>query len=90
LLDKISVVETEKPLPLSSKEALYNYLLPLLDEEPEHDENLIDYGLTSIDVMKLVSALREGGVEINFDDLARALSIDGIWAAIENVQNKGA
>ncbi|WP_420548132.1 phosphopantetheine-binding protein [Curvivirga sp.] len=68
--------------PLNSKEELFDHLLPLLDEEPEFDENLMDYGLTSIDVMKLVTGLREGGVEVKFEDLAKSLSIDGIWQCI--------
>jgi len=89
LLNEISEETNRTSLVFATKDDLSAYLLPLLDEEPEPDDNLMDYGLSSIDMMKLVTHLRENGVDVSFDDLARAISIDGIWACISAVHAKG-
>lgn len=67
-----------------SKAALRAQILPLLedDDEPEDDENLIDYGLDSVRVMALAARWRQAIPTIDFMTLAKQASIDGWWALL--------
>lgn len=67
-----------------SKAALRAQVLPLLedDDEPEDDENLIDYGLDSVRVMALAARWRQAIPTIDFMTLAKQASIDGWWALL--------
>lgn len=70
---------------LPTREGLKARLLTLLDEmdEPfDPDENLLDYGLDSIQMMTLLSEWREQGLELNFTDLAKTPTLNGWWALI--------
>jgi bifunctional isochorismate lyase/aryl carrier protein len=70
---------------LPSKEGLEARLLSMLDEmdEPfDPDENLLDYGLDSIQIMTLLSEWREQGLELSFTDLAKTPTLNGWWALI--------
>ena len=60
-------------------------MLELVEDETEldPDENLIFYGLDSVQVMVLASELKERGVTVGFDDLARVPTLNGWWALIE-------
>lgn len=52
------------------------------DCEIEPDENLVLYGLDSIAVMTFSSELKQQGVEISFEELARVPTLDAWWALI--------
>ncbi|MCS2171969.1 isochorismatase [Scandinavium sp. TWS1a] len=79
------VVMTEELLPLpASKAALRAAILPLLDEsdEPQDDENLIDYGLDSVRMMALATRWRKVHADIDFVMLAKKPTIDAWWALL--------
>lgn len=70
---------------LPTRDDLKVRLLSMLDEmdEPfDPDENLLDYGLDSIQMMTLLSEWREQGLELNFTDLAKTPTLNGWWALI--------
>lgn len=46
------------------------------------DENLVLYGLDSIAVMTFSSELKQQGIEISFEELAREPTLDAWWALI--------
>lgn len=66
-----------------SKQALRQQIMRFLDEEAEDDDNLMDFGLTSIDVMKLVAEWKKADIEIDFMELARRPTIDGMWQLLQ-------
>jgi len=79
------VVMTADLLPTpQSKAQLRALILPLLDEtdEPEDDENLIDYGLDSVRKMALASRWRQVHPDIDFVMLAKKPTIDAWWALL--------
>ncbi|QNQ19465.1 isochorismatase [Kosakonia sp. SMBL-WEM22] len=79
------VVLTQELLPLpTSKAALRELILPLLDEsdEPLDDENLIDYGLDSVRMMALAARWRKVHGDIDFVMLAKNPTIDAWWALL--------
>ncbi len=59
-------------------------VLTLIPDETQidPDENLILYGLDSIQVMMLASDLKERGIHVGFDDLARVPTLNGWWSLI--------
>ncbi len=61
-------------------------MLELIEDDADLDpeENLIFYGLDSIQVMKLASELKERGIVVGFDELARVPTLNGWWALIES------
>ncbi|WP_226665181.1 isochorismatase family protein [Microbulbifer aggregans] len=64
-------------------------ILPLLEEgagEPEADDNLIDYGLDSVQVMQLIGQWQPLGIHLTFEDLAREPTLQGWWELIEQKQ----
>ncbi|KRW66203.1 isochorismatase family protein [Stutzerimonas nitrititolerans] len=68
-----------------TRESLQARLLTMLDEmdEPfDPDENLLDYGLDSIQIMTMLSEWREQGLELSFTDLAKTPTLNGWWALI--------
>jgi len=71
------------PLPLDKVE-LRAMILPLLedDDQPEDDDNLIDYGLDSVRVMTLAARWRQVHADIDFVSLAKDPSINGWWALL--------
>ncbi len=79
------VVMTEDLLPVPrSKEQLRALILPLLDEsdEPEDDENLIDYGLDSVRMMALAARWRKVHGDIDFVMLAKEPTLDAWWTLL--------
>lgn len=73
------------PRPTASREWLQARVLELVEDETQLDpeENLIFYGLDSIQVMALAGELKERGVEVGFDDLARVPTLNAWWGLIE-------
>lgn len=71
--------------PQATREWLQARVLELVEDETEldPDENLIFYGLDSVQVMVLASELKERGVVVGFDDLARVPTLNGWWSLIE-------
>lgn len=71
------------PLPLNKAE-LRAMILPLLedDDQPEDDDNLIDYGLDSVRVMTLAARWRQVHADIDFVSLAKDPSINGWWTLL--------
>ena len=71
------------PVDALSKEGLRRALLASLDEEPGDDDNLLDFGLDSITVMRLVDGWKAAGIEIGFAELAARPTINGWWALLQ-------
>lgn len=65
-----------------SLEALRAEIRPFLDDDPDDDDNLLDFGLTSIEGMALVTRWREAGLAVNFADIARATTLRAIWTRL--------
>ncbi|RBO83870.1 isochorismatase [Marinomonas aquiplantarum] len=62
-------------------------ILSLLDEEEledfQADDELIDYGLDSIQIMNLVSQWKELGLEVSFQELASAATLNAWWDLLQ-------
>lgn len=71
--------------PQATREWLQARVLELVEDETELDpeENLIYYGLDSVQVMVLAGELKERGIIVGFDDLARVPTLNGWWSLIE-------
>jgi len=80
--DSLTVAEVRQP---ATREWLQARVLELIEDETELDpeENLIFYGLDSVQVMLLAGELKERGVTVGFDDLARVPTLNAWWALIE-------
>ncbi|ATM86592.1 MULTISPECIES: isochorismatase family protein [Yersinia] len=69
-----------------SKDELKQQLLTLVDESAEdfdENENLINYGLSSVHIMTLATQWRQQGIELNFVDLAKNPSLNNWWKLLE-------
>ncbi|AZO78043.1 MULTISPECIES: isochorismatase [unclassified Bosea (in: a-proteobacteria)] len=80
--DSLAAAEVRQP---ATREWLQARVLELIEDETELDpeENLIFYGLDSVQVMVLAGELKERGVTVGFDDLARVPTLNAWWALIE-------
>lgn len=56
--------------------------LPELQAELAAEDNLLDHGLDSVQVMELVSAWARQGVKVRFEDLAREPSLQAWWRVL--------
>ncbi len=67
---------------------LHNRVLKLIEDETELDldENLIIYGLDSIQVMELATELKEHDITVTFAELARVPTVNGWWKLIKEKQ----
>ncbi|CUW45656.1 isochorismatase [Brucella vulpis] len=76
----------------TTRDWLQKRVLELIEDETELDpqENLILYGLDSLQVMKLSAELKERGVAVGFDDLARVPTLAAWWDLIETKQKAAA
>ncbi len=59
-------------------------ILARLDDVPEDDENLLDYGLNSISFMALTTRWQANGLQADFNILARNPTISAILAALSS------
>jgi len=50
------------------------------------DENLMDYGLDSLEVMNLVAELDKRGIKVSFEELAVTPTLNAWWALVERKQ----
>jgi bifunctional isochorismate lyase/aryl carrier protein len=69
-----------------TREWLQTRVQELIEDDAELDpeENLIFYGLDSIQVMKLASELKDRGIVVGFDELAKVPTLNGWWSLIES------
>lgn len=83
VVDTASVVGKTSAAP--SRDWLEARVLQLIEDETEIDpaENLILYGLDSLQVMKLAAELKDLGISVGFDELARIPTLNAWWALIE-------
>ncbi|MDT3380493.1 isochorismatase family protein [Labrys neptuniae] len=87
-----SVVTTKSLLdtaaPTLSRDWLVQRVRALIEEEVDFDpdENLIYYGLDSVQVMLLASELKERGVAVRFEELTRIPTLNAWWSLIEGKQ----
>lgn len=61
-------------------------LLGLSDEDIPADADLVELGLDSLDVMRLVNEWRVRGLPVTFRELATAPTIDRWWARVEELR----
>lgn len=75
-------------------EQLKTQVLAFLDDEDiqefDANEELIDYGLDSIQIMSLVSKWKAQGIEVSFQELASAATLNGWWDLLKNKQQVAA
>lgn len=68
-------------------EWLRTRLAPALDDQGfGADENLMDYGLDSLEVMNLVAELDKLGIKVSFEELAGTPTLNAWWALVERKQ----
>ena len=68
-----------------TREGMRADIARLLHEDPSEigdDDSLIDLGLDSMRAMNLVVKWEEAGVPLDFTDLAEAMTLAGLWAAL--------
>jgi bifunctional isochorismate lyase/aryl carrier protein len=58
-------------------------------EEFDANEELIDYGLDSIQIMSLVSQWKNQGLDVSFQELANASTLNGWWGLIQTKLTQG-
>lgn len=77
---------TGKPQKTASRAWLEGRVQQLVEDgsEIDPDENLIFYGLDSLQVMMLAAELKAFGVAVGFDELARVPTLNGWWSLIES------
>lgn len=74
--------------PPLSRDWLTARVRSLIEEEADFnpDENLLYYGLDSVQVMMLASELKERGVAVRFEELTRIPTLNAWWTLIEQKQ----
>ena len=68
---------------MTTIESLRTQVGRFLDEEPQDDDNLMDFGLTSIAVMQLVWEWKEAGIAVSFTELATEPTLSGMWRLLQ-------
>lgn len=77
---------TVQPLTL---EQLRASIVAMLEDAPDSlgdDENLMDAGLDSLRAMNLAMQWDEGGIPLDFTDLAEAPTVGQLWALLRERQ----
>jgi bifunctional isochorismate lyase/aryl carrier protein len=79
---------TDAPITVLHFEQFKAQIFAFLDEEDlqefDADEELIDYGLDSIQIMSLVSKWKAQGVNVSFQELATSATLNGWWNLIQS------
>lgn len=78
---------------LLTPDALKNHLLSLIDEEEQAfdpDENLLDYGIDSVQIMAIISKWRDSGIESSFTELAEQPTFNAWVALLQRKQEQAA
>jgi bifunctional isochorismate lyase / aryl carrier protein len=79
---------TDVPITVLHFEQFKAQIFAFLDEEDlqefDADEELIDYGLDSIQIMSLVSKWKAQGVHVSFQELATSATLNGWWNLIQS------
>ena len=73
--------------PVESYDDLKNQVLALLDlpsDDLDADDNLIDYGLNSMQLMQLMESWTQGGIELHFVDLAETPTLNAWWKILQS------
>lgn len=86
-MSDLSAISTDA---FPSKQALRLQVRRLLDEDAEDDDMLMDFGLTSIGVMQLITEWRQRDIEVDFLELADRLTLNGIWDLLSSKASSGA
>lgn len=79
-----SLIGKGAPLTREEVEARVLALIEVEKEGFDPDENLIDYGLDSVQTMALATEWRKRGVDIGFVELAEKPTLNHWWALIES------
>ncbi|MGB3621214.1 MAG: isochorismatase family protein, partial [Ketobacter sp.] len=69
---------------------LRSQLLECIDEDEaffDADENLVDYGLDSVQVMTMIEKWDRMGLVVKVDDLLKEPTLNGWWRAIEKMRS---
>lgn len=80
------LVSSTAEQPQLSQTDLHQRVLALLYDdiaEIDPDDNLLDYGLDSVQVMTLISEWQQRGITIQFEELARNPSLNAWWSLIQ-------
>ncbi|MPT47093.1 MAG: phosphopantetheine-binding protein [Sphingobium sp.] len=77
---------SKTPLTLDDIRADIIAYLPEDADDFDNDDNLMDVGLDSMRAMTLVSHWEEKGVPLDFADLAESMTVDGLWAILQERQ----
>jgi len=91
------VISTDDILAITPKsdttiqyDQLKTEIFAFLDDEDiqefDPDEQLIDYGLDSIQIMSFISAWQAQGITVSFQELANAGTLNGWWQLLQNKQ----
>ncbi|MCV6590270.1 MAG: isochorismatase family protein [Marinobacterium sp.] len=65
---------------------LRQQIAELIDNEEgpfEDDDNLIDFGLDSVQVMELINRWKQQGIDVSFEQLAAKPTVTGWWALLK-------
>lgn len=81
----VSTASLTEAAPSLSRDWLIGRVTALIEDEVEvnPDENLIYYGLDSMQVMLLASELKERGIPVRFEELTRIPTLNAWWGLIE-------
>ena len=82
----VTSAEILKPAEKLNFAWLTGQVIPLLEEdagEPDGEDNLIDYGLDSVQVMQLIGQWQQKGLHLSFEDLAEEPTLNGWWKRIQ-------
>lgn len=70
-------------------ESMRGDIAAMLHEDPSDihdDDNLLDLGLDSMRIMTLATRWREAGAQLEFSEMAAALTLGQWWALVNNGQ----
>jgi bifunctional isochorismate lyase/aryl carrier protein len=80
------IISPRSQRPQLSLSAIQQRVLSLIYDDIDEiapEDNLLDYGLDSVQVMTLISEWQQLGISIQFEELARNPSLNAWWALIQ-------